>query len=280
MAETVGEEYGRRLAAQMSTGEGHRSFRVALHAIADALTAHGFEAHAEARGGSLALIKDACPFFDTAKQHPVICAVDRGMVRGMLCGLYGEAVDPDRVVAGARATTPASAWSDRRTVVSTGRPAYLDHASTSIRAPGGAGGHGAVDQLRRPGPGAHRGRMARVALEDARDRVATLFGTRSRQVIFTSGATEAINAAVFGALGGSVRHPAGPPASKPTGEQPPEPWWPLGSSTAQSEKPPSVTGAASLKSPWTGRADIDVDDLREALRDPDVVLVQLPVGQP
>jgi predicted ArsR family transcriptional regulator len=92
MAEAVGEEYGRRLASQMSPGEGHRSFRAALHAIADALTAHGFEAHAEARGGSLALIKDACPFFDTARQHPVICAVDRGMVRGMLSGLYGETV--------------------------------------------------------------------------------------------------------------------------------------------------------------------------------------------
>ena len=90
MAESVGEEYGRRLAGQMSPGEGHRSFRVALHAIADALTAHGFEAHAEARGGSLALIKESCPFFDTAKQHPVICAVDRGMVRGMLEGLYGD----------------------------------------------------------------------------------------------------------------------------------------------------------------------------------------------
>lgn len=92
MAESVGEAYGRRLAGQMSPGEGHRSFRTALHAIAEALTAHGFEAHAEARGGSLALIKDACPFFDTARQHPVICAVDRGMVRGMLSSLYGEAV--------------------------------------------------------------------------------------------------------------------------------------------------------------------------------------------
>jgi predicted ArsR family transcriptional regulator len=89
MAESVGEDYGRRLASQMSAGDGHRSFRVALHAIADALTAHGFEAHAEARGGSLALIKESCPFFDTARQHPVICAVDRGMVRGMLAGLYG-----------------------------------------------------------------------------------------------------------------------------------------------------------------------------------------------
>jgi predicted ArsR family transcriptional regulator len=91
MAEAVGEAYGRRLAAQMSPGDGHRSFRVALHAIADALTAHGFEAHAEARGGSLALIKDSCPFFDTAKEHPVICAVDRGLVKGMLSSLYGPA---------------------------------------------------------------------------------------------------------------------------------------------------------------------------------------------
>jgi predicted ArsR family transcriptional regulator len=92
MAEEVGEEYGRRLAGQMSTGHGQRSFRAALHAVADALTAHGFAAHAEARGRSLVLIKDSCPFFDAARQHPVICAVDRGMVRGMLTGLYGEAV--------------------------------------------------------------------------------------------------------------------------------------------------------------------------------------------
>ena len=44
------------------------------------------------------------------------------------------------------------------------------------------------------------GRMARAALEDARASVASLFGTRPRQVIFTSGGTEAINAATFGAL--------------------------------------------------------------------------------
>jgi cysteine desulfurase len=42
--------------------------------------------------------------------------------------------------------------------------------------------------------------MARAALEDAREKVASLFGTRPRQVVFTSGATEAINAATFGAL--------------------------------------------------------------------------------
>ena len=90
MAESVGEEYGRGLAQQMSPSESHRSFRAALHAVADALTAHGFAAHAEARGASLAIVAEQCPFGDTANQHPVICAVDRGMVRGMLAGLYGE----------------------------------------------------------------------------------------------------------------------------------------------------------------------------------------------
>lgn len=95
MAERVGEQYGRRLAEGMSSGDGQRSSRVALHAIADALTAHGFEAHAEARGGSLALVKQSCPFFDTARQHPVICAVDRGMVRGMLAGLAGTNVSSE-----------------------------------------------------------------------------------------------------------------------------------------------------------------------------------------
>jgi predicted ArsR family transcriptional regulator len=92
MAEQVGEQYGRSLAEHMAPGEGHRSFRNALHAVADALTAHGFAAHAEARGGSLAIISDHCPFGDTATQHPVICAVDRGIVRGMLAGLYGDTV--------------------------------------------------------------------------------------------------------------------------------------------------------------------------------------------
>jgi cysteine desulfurase len=59
-----------------------------------------------------------------------------------------------------------------------------------------------VDWLGAADPGrVHtEGRMARVAIEDARERVAQLFGTRPRQVIFTSGATEAINAAVYGAL--------------------------------------------------------------------------------
>ncbi|MCU1462523.1 MAG: putative transcriptional regulator [Acidimicrobiales bacterium] len=93
MAEEVGFSYGRSLAEQMAPGDtAHRSFQHALHAVADALTAHGFAAHAEARGGSLAIISEQCPFGATATSHPVVCAVDRGMVRGMLAGLYGDTV--------------------------------------------------------------------------------------------------------------------------------------------------------------------------------------------
>lgn len=44
------------------------------------------------------------------------------------------------------------------------------------------------------------GRMARAALEEARERVSGLLGVRSRQVVLTSSGTEAINAAVWGAL--------------------------------------------------------------------------------
>jgi predicted ArsR family transcriptional regulator len=90
MAERVGEEYGRELAERMEPGEGQRSVRGAMHAIADALTAHGFAAHAEDRGASTAVVAEHCPFGEAATAHPVICAVDRGMVRGLLAGLCGE----------------------------------------------------------------------------------------------------------------------------------------------------------------------------------------------
>jgi predicted ArsR family transcriptional regulator len=60
--------------------------------VADALTAHGFAAHAEGRGDALRIVSDHCPFGGAAVASPVICAVDRGMVRGMLAALYGDAV--------------------------------------------------------------------------------------------------------------------------------------------------------------------------------------------
>ncbi|MGH9121586.1 MAG: helix-turn-helix transcriptional regulator [Acidimicrobiales bacterium] len=106
MAEQVGEEYGRRLAGQIDISEesGPKSFRTALHAIADALTAHGFAANAEDRGDTTAVVAEHCPFGEAATQHPVICAVDRGMVRGLLSGLCGDdAQDPIPVVLSSRA---------------------------------------------------------------------------------------------------------------------------------------------------------------------------------
>lgn len=92
MAEDVGYQYGRAMAcsAGNSAPGTQRSFRSALHTVAGALTAHGFAAHAEKRGNELRIISEHCPFGDVAIEHPVICAVDRGMVRGMLAALYGE----------------------------------------------------------------------------------------------------------------------------------------------------------------------------------------------
>jgi predicted ArsR family transcriptional regulator len=103
MAEDVGLKYGQAMAAAMggpdasalagtaASGAVQRSFRTALHAVADALTAHGFAAHAERHGDGLRIVSEHCPFGGAAIEHPVICAVDRGLVRGMLGALYGEA---------------------------------------------------------------------------------------------------------------------------------------------------------------------------------------------
>lgn len=91
LAETVGVDYGKAMATAMSPGsDGHRSFQAALHAVADALTAHGFAAHAARDGDELRIVSEHCPFGGVAIEHPVICAVDRGMVRGMLESLYGR----------------------------------------------------------------------------------------------------------------------------------------------------------------------------------------------
>lgn len=92
LAEEVGREYGRAMAETIGPDrEGQRSFRSALHTVAEALTAHGFAAHAENEAGELRIVSEHCPFGGAAVEHPVICAVDRGMVQGMLAALYGAA---------------------------------------------------------------------------------------------------------------------------------------------------------------------------------------------
>ena len=92
MAEEVGAEVGRSMADALGEDEVHRSLRSAMQGVAEALTAHGFAARAERSGDDrLRIVSEHCPFGGAPIEHPVICAVDRGLVRGMLGALYGEA---------------------------------------------------------------------------------------------------------------------------------------------------------------------------------------------
>ena len=226
MAEEVGVEYGQAMAAAMGrprsatdrpTPALQRSFRTALHTVADALTAHGFAAHAERHGDGLRIVSDHCPFGGAAIEHPVICAVDRGLVRGMLGALYGEAD---------AATSPSAADGRRplRHRPSPGRLSaptrrrrhYLDHASTSPVRPEARRGDGRVAVAARLAirvGSTPRGSAARVAVEAAREQVAALLGARPRSVVFTSGATEAIAAACWGAARAGRRTRCSPPSS-------------------------------------------------------------------
>ena len=130
------------MAASMSPGsDRHRSFQAALHAVADALTAHGFAAHAERHGDQLRIVSEHCPFGGAAIEHPVICAVDRGMVQGHVGALYGQDLLTETALSlptggehcvtsvhGRLAATLRAAGAVRGPVTG-GR--YLDHASTS-----------------------------------------------------------------------------------------------------------------------------------------------------
>jgi cysteine desulfurase len=78
---------------------------------------------------------------------------------------------------------------------------YLDHASSSPLRPQAF--DAMVPYLRdHPGdPGRlhAEGRVTRVAIEDAREQVAGLFGARPREVVFTASGTESVDTAIFGA---------------------------------------------------------------------------------
>jgi cysteine desulfurase len=101
--------------------------------------------------------------------------------------------------------------------------AYLDHASTTPLRPAarlamvewlerhdgrdrGAREAARVHEAGDPSRLHAEGLGARVALEEARGRVAHALGARPREVVFTSGATESIAMACFGAAEGRGRH--------------------------------------------------------------------------
>ena len=103
---------------------------------------------------------------------------------------------------------------------------YLDHASTTPSRPEAIAALTWWSSLPSGDPGRlhEEGRTVRDALERAREQVAGLLGVVPRQVVFTSGGTEAINAAVWGAtraapgapvLSAAVEHSAVRDASAP-----------------------------------------------------------------
>jgi cysteine desulfurase len=77
---------------------------------------------------------------------------------------------------------------------------FLDHNSTTRPLPEvvEAVARHARDSYANPGSRHAEGRIARRALEDAREKIAVLLNASPKEVIFTSGGTEAINLAIFG----------------------------------------------------------------------------------
>ncbi|UDY37273.1 cysteine desulfurase family protein [Dermatobacter hominis] len=145
--------------------------------------------------------------------------------------------------------------------------AYLDHASTSPLRPAAAAAiRAALDgpPLGDPGRIHHEGMTARVALEEARERVAAAFGARGREVVLTSGATESIAAASFGARARAADRGDGPGhVVLPAVEHSAVREW-------AARGPSSVVGVDA-----TGR--VDPDALLRAVR-PDTALVHVQWG--
>ncbi len=78
---------------------------------------------------------------------------------------------------------------------------YLDHASTSPLRPEAIAAMEQWQWAADPSRVHTEGRMARAALEHSRAQVAEWIQVRPRQIVLTSGGTEAINAAVEGVIG-------------------------------------------------------------------------------
>ncbi|MFN4260736.1 MAG: cysteine desulfurase family protein [Gemmataceae bacterium] len=94
---------------------------------------------------------------------------------------------------------------------------YLDHNATTPMLPEvwEAMRPYGTDTYGNPASSHGAGRRARQALEDARERIATLLGAFADEVIFTSGATEANNLAIFGLAGSTPGHLIANPMEHP-----------------------------------------------------------------
>src|SRR5262249_50286743 len=145
----------------------------------------------------LQIVNEHCPFGGVAIDHPVICAVDRGMVRGMLETLYGRELITETALslptrgegwvppgegnrsAGRRAPPPPPPPAPRAPA----RRVYLDHASTApLRPEAREALVPWLDQTGDPSRMHAEGLAARYAVEQARTQVAELLGARNREV--------------------------------------------------------------------------------------------------
>ena len=99
---------------------------------------------------------------------------------------------------------------------------YLDHASTTPTLPEvwEAMRPFMAEQFGNPASAHAAGRQARRALDDARERVAHCLGASPDEVIFTSGATEANNLALFGLAGSPPAHILASPVEHPCVTEP------------------------------------------------------------
>jgi cysteine desulfurase len=136
---------------------------------------------------------------------------------------------------------------------------YLDHASTSILRPEArAAMVAALDLVGDPGRIHEEGLTVRVTVEDAREQVASTFGARPREVVFTGSATEAVATVVRGVADrgrhqvvSAVEHSAVRLATERAGE---------------------VTVV-----PVDGRGRVDPDEVAAAVR-PDTAVVHVQAG--
>jgi cysteine desulfurase len=99
---------------------------------------------------------------------------------------------------------------------------YLDNNATTPTLPavGEAMWPYLTDAFGNPASAHRVGRRARQALEDAREQVAALLGAQPDEVIFTSGATEANNLAIFGLADDPPAHVIASPIEHPSVAEP------------------------------------------------------------
>lgn len=85
IAEQVGREYGKELAAEIGAPD-DPGYDEAVQAVASAMTGLGFSVDPDIDGQRL--LTSHCPFGETATSHPdVICSLDRGIVAGLFGAL-------------------------------------------------------------------------------------------------------------------------------------------------------------------------------------------------